>query len=151
MEGLIGWMGATGYAWAKAAHVIVTFFWIAGLFMLPRYLAYQAGEAPGSPEDLKWAERTARLRRIILAPSLVLVWLLGLAVALHYGIATAGWIHAKITLVLLLSAYHGWMVALARRMAAGGRPLPERALRMWNEVPALFTILIVGLAVIKPF
>jgi Predicted membrane protein len=150
MAGLIGWMGGT-YAWVKALHVIVTVFWIAGLFMLPRYLAYQAAEAPGTAEDAKWVARTARLRRIILTPSLVLVWATGLAVAFHYGLASAGWIHAKITLALLLSGYHGWMTGLARRMAGGARPVPEKALRLWNEVPALFTILMVTLAVVKPF
>ncbi len=150
MEGLIGWMGPA-YVWVKAAHVIVTFFWIAGLFMLPRYLAYQAAEAPGSAADRQWVERVGRLKRIILTPSLVLVWLLGLAVALHYGLGSAGWIHTKITLALLLSGYQGWMGSVARRMAQGGRPMPEKALRLWNEVPALFTILFVVLAVAKPF
>jgi putative membrane protein len=150
VEGLIGWMGGA-YVWAKAAHVIVTFFWIAGLFMLPRYLVYQAGETPGTPADRQWVERTARLKRIILTPSLILVWVLGLAVALHYGLASAGWIHTKITLALLLSGYQGWMTRLARRMAEGDRPVPEKALRLWNEVPALFTILFVVLAVVKPF
>ena len=76
MDALIGWLGAA-YMPVKAAHVIVTFFWIAGLFILPRYLVHQAGEAPGSAENAKWAERTARLRRIILTPSIVLAWLLG--------------------------------------------------------------------------
>ncbi|MFN3591119.1 MAG: CopD family protein [Thermaurantiacus sp.] len=150
MDGLIGWMGGA-YVWVKAAHVIVTFFWIAGLFMLPRYLVYQAAESPGSAADRQWAERTARLKRIILTPSLILVWVLGLATAFHYGLMSAGWIHAKITLALLLSGYHGWMTGLARKMARGDRPVPEKALRLWNEVPALFTILLVILAVVKPF
>jgi len=149
MNALMGWLGGA-YVWVKALHVILTFFWVAGLFMLPRYLAYQAGEVPGSLEDRKWSERTARLRRIILTPSLILVWVTGLMVALSYGLATAGWLHAKILLVLLLTGYHGWMVGTSRRMAAGARPVSERALRLLNEVPALFVILVVGLVVLKP-
>lgn len=150
MNALIGWLGPA-YMWVKVLHVIVTFYWVAGLFMLPRYLVYQAGEVPGSPEDRKWAERTARLRRIILTPSLVLVWVLGLMAATSYGLATAGWLHAKIFLVLLLTGYHGWMVGLSRKMAAGARPVAEKTLRLMNEVPALAIALIVGLVVLKPF
>ncbi len=150
MENLIGWLGAA-YMPMKAAHVVITFFWIAGLFMLPRYLVHQAGEAPGSVEDRKWIERTGRLRRIILTPSLILAWLLGLAIATSYGFKAAGWIHAKLFLAVLLSGYHGWMVGMSKKMAQGQRPMPESKLRYWNEVPALFTILMVTLAVLKPF
>jgi len=150
MEYLIGWLGAA-YMPLKAAHVIITFFWIAGLFMLPRYLVHQAGEAPGSVEDLKWIERTDRLRRVILTPSLILTWILGLAIATSYGLQSAGWLHAKIFLALLLSGYHGWMTGMSKKMARGQRPMAEKTLRYWNEVPALFTILMVTLAVLKPF
>jgi putative membrane protein len=131
--------------------VIVTFFWIAGLFIYPRYLVHQAGVPVGSPEDLNWRLRTARLRRIILLPSILLVWILGLAIAVSYGFQQAGWIHAKLLLALLLSGYQGWLTGVGRRMASGERPVAERTLRIWNEVPALFTILLVGLAVLKPF
>lgn len=150
MEHLIGWLGPW-YMPLKAAHVVVTFFWVAGLFMLPRYLVHQASVPVGSPEDLNWRERTAKIRRIILTPGLVATWILGLSVATSYGLAGSGWIHAKIALVFLLSGYHGWMVATAKKMARGERPIPERRLRFLNEVPALFTILIVTLAVLKPF
>ena len=150
MDALTGWLGGL-YMPIKAAHVAVTFFWIAGLFMLPRYLAYQAQEAPGSEQDRKWAERTAKLRKIILTPALGAVWVLGLMVATSYGLSGAGWIHAKIALALLLSGYHGWMVGISRKMAAGERPLSEKSLRLWNEVPALGTILFVFLAILKPF
>lgn len=150
MESLVGWLGAA-YMPVKAAHVVVTFFWIAGLFILPRYLVHQASVPVGSDEDMNWRLRTARVRRIILTPSLVAAWLLGLAVATSYGLSMAGWIHAKIFLALLLSGYHGWMVGLSKKMARGERPIAERSLRLWNEVPALFTILMVTLAILKPF
>jgi putative membrane protein len=150
MDVLVGWLGAT-YMPVKAAHAVVTFFWIAGLFILPRYLVHQASVPVGSDEDMNWRERTARVRRIILTPSLVVTWILGLAVATSYGLSAAGWIHAKIFLALLLSGYHGWMVGLSKKMARGERPVAERSLRLWNEVPALFTILMVSLAILKPF
>lgn len=150
MQGLVGWLG-DGYLWAKAAHAIITFFWIAGLFMLPRYLAYQAETRPGSAEDKAWNARSARLKRIILTPSLIATWILGLSVATSYGLSGAGWIHAKLLLAVLLSGYHGWMAGVARKMAGGARPMTSKQLRLWNEVPAGFTILMVGLAILKPF
>jgi putative membrane protein len=147
---MTGWLGPA-YPWAKALHLIFVIFWMAGLFILPRYLVHQAGEAPGSPEDTKWNERIARLRRVILTPALVVAWSLGLALVLNYGLADAAWLHAKLALTLLLTAYHGWMVALSRKMATGERPLSERRLRLWNEAPALLIAAIVILAVVKPF
>lgn len=150
MDSLVGWLGAA-YMPMKAAHTVVTFFWIAGLFILPRYLVHQASVPVGSDEDMNWRDRTARVRRIILTPALIAVWVLGLAVATSYGFAAAGWIHTKIFLAVLLSGYHGWMVGLSKKMARGERPIAERSLRLWNEVPALFTILMVSLAILKPF
>lgn len=150
MNGLVGWLGSF-YMWAKALHVILVLFWIAGLFMLPRYLAYQAEVPLDSPEDLNWRRRTRKIRQIILSPMLLLVWLSGLMVATSYGIGGTVWLEAKIALVLLLSGYHGWIVSISKKMAEGLRPLTGRTLRFLNEVPAIFTILIVTLAVLKPF
>ena len=148
---MTGWLSGSAYLWVQALHVIAVIFWMAGLFMLPRFLVYQMVAAPGSAEDAAWNERHARLRRIILTPGIVAVWLLGLCLATSYGLAGAGWLHAKIAIVLLLSGYHGWAVATARKFARGTRPYSERALRMLNEVPALATIVIVVLVVVKPF
>lgn len=145
-----GWLGAA-YLAVKAAHIIVVMFWIAGLFMLPRYLAYQAEVAVDSPEDRNWRARTRRIRRIILQPALIASWMLGLMLATSYGFAGAGWLHVKIFLVLLLSLYHFWMLHVAARMADGARPLSGKQLRLLNEIPGIATILIVVLVVLKPF
>ena len=139
------------YPWLKAGHVIFIVFWMAGLFMLPRQMLYCSGASPGSPEEALWADRMAKLRRIILSPSLVVVWLLGLALATAIGAWNEGWFHAKLALVLALSAFHGYLVAQSRKMAQGSRPLSERQLRMWGELPAILLILIVVLVIVKPF
>ncbi len=147
---MVGWLGGA-YDWVKALHVIAVIFWIAGLFMLPRFLVYQMATVPGSPEDALWNERNARILRIIVNPGIVLVWILGLMVATSYGFAGAGWLHAKIAVVVLLSGYHGWLSGTAKKFARGVRPYSERTLRLLNEVPALATIVIVVLVVVKPF
>lgn len=146
---MAGFLGAA-YLWVKAAHLLFAFFWMAGLFILPRYLVHQAGEPAGSEQDSRWAERTKKLQAMILTPSLILVWMLGLLLAMNLGFQ-GGWLHAKIALVLLLTGYHGWMVSLSKRMAAGARPMAERRLRMWNEAPALLLAAIVVLVIVRPF
>ena len=75
---------ALAYPWVKAAHVIFVIFWIAGLFMLPRFYVYHQETTPGSAEDRAWIEREDRVRTIILTPAMILVWLLGLMLAYHH-------------------------------------------------------------------
>ena len=139
------------YLWLKAGHIIFVIFWMAGLFMLPRYFIYHQESAPGSPEDAQWAEREARLRRIILNPSLIVVWVLGLVLAWQTGAFSHGWFHAKLLLVLLLSGYHGWLVSYGKKLARGERSLSGKKLRLLNEVPGLAAALIVVLVVVRPF
>ena len=142
---------ATLYPWLKAGHIIFMVFWMAGLFMLPRQMLYCHGVAAGSPDESLWADRMGKLRGIILTPSLIAVWLLGLALATGLDAWDQGWLHAKLALVIALSGFHGYLVAQSRKMALGRRPLNERQLRMWGELPAILLILIVVLVVAKPF
>jgi putative membrane protein len=144
-------MLAMTYLWLKAGHLIFVIFWMAGLFMLPRYFVYHQESAPGSPEEALWVERERKLLKIILVPSIGLVWLLGLALAFTIGAWDQGWFHAKLLLVLGLSGYHGWLAGYARKLARGERPLEGKALRLLNEVPGVAAALIVVLVVVKPF
>lgn len=144
------------YPWVKAGHVIFMVFWLAGLFMLPRQCIYMLDTPPGSEDQAKWAHRMGLLRKIILTPSLIVVWVFGLYLMYGLFIATGtlggnGWLHAKITLVLLLSGYHGWLVAKTKAMARGERPLTEKSLRMVGEIPGLLLLLIVVLVYVRPF
>ncbi len=145
-------MLAGAYPWIKAAHLIFVIFWMAGLFAFPRFLVYHQ-EGLGDPaESARWTGREAKLRHIILTPSMILVWLLGLALASIIGAWDQGWFHAKLTAVLALSAYHGWMIGYARRLARPGAVLLSgRRLRLVNEVPGIATIAIVILVIVKPF
>jgi putative membrane protein len=144
----IGWLGDS-YLWVKSFHVIFVIFWMAGLFMLPRFLVYWHPLPADSPDNALWAERCARLKRIILNPGLVIVWILGLMLGFHLGWPL--WLWAKLVFVLGLSGFHGWMLGAARKFAAGERPYSEKALRMANEIPSLVTIVVVVLVIVKPF
>ncbi len=139
------------YYWLKAGHVIFVIFWMAGLFMLPRYFVYHQECAPDSPENAVWIDRERKLLKIILLPSIVVVWVFGLLLALQIGAFSQGWFHAKLLLVLILSGYHGWLSSYAKALARGERKLEGKKLRMLNEVPGMAAALIVVLVIIKPF
>ena len=151
---MIGMLG-NAYPWVKAAHLIFVIFWMAGLFMLPRYLVYHQEAAIGSPEAALWVEREAKIRKIIMTPAMVVVWVLGLVLATNAGLFAGasglGWLHAKLLLVVLLSGYHGWAVGYAKKLAAGKPTLTGRQLRLINEVPAVLVTFIVILAIVQPF
>lgn len=142
---------AMTYLWLKAGHIIFVIFWMAGLFMLPRYFVYHQETAPDSAENARWIERERRLLKIILWPSLIVAWLLGLALAISTGAFSQGWFHAKLALVLALSAYQVWLAGYAAALARGERRLIGRQLRMLNEIPGIAAALIVVLVIVRPF
>ena len=144
-------MIAVLYYWLKSAHIIFVIFWMAGLFMLPRFLVYHQECAHGSEEATKWIDREAKLIKIILNPSLIVVWIVGLFLAWHIGAMQEGWFHVKLLFVLGLSGYHGWMVGYSKKLARGERTLSGKQLRLFNEVPGIAAAIIVVLVVAKPF
>ena len=150
MNAWTGFLGAS-YPWVKAAHVTFVIFWMAGLFLLPRFYVYHHATSPGSVEDRAWIEREARVRAIILTPAMLIVWLLGATLAFDIGAFGQRWFDAKLLLVLCLTGYQGWLGAYGRRLADGKRPLANRTLRIMNEVPGIATALIVVLVIVKPF
>ena len=141
------------YLWFLAAHIIFMVFWMAGMFILPRYLVHhqEALEAGRTGELPLWIEREAKLRRVILTPAMVMVWLLGLTLATVGHHWPEGWLHAKLLVVLLLSGYHGWAVGYSKTLGAGRARVSARTLRLLNEAPALGLVIIVVLVVVKPF
>ena len=139
------------YIWLKSAHIIFVIFWMAGLFMLPRFFVYHQESAVGSEEAAKWVDRESKLIKIILNPSIIIVWVVGLFLAWHIGAMVEGWFHAKLLFVLGLSGYHGWIVGYAKKLARGERKLTGKQLRLLNEVPGIAAAIIVILVVAKPF
>ena len=139
------------FYWLKAGHVIFVIFWMAGLFMLPRYYIYHQEAEPDSAEANRWIDREAKLRKIILTPSLVVVWALGLLLAFSTGAFLQGWFIGKFLLVVLLTGYHGYMAGYGRKLARGEQPMSGKRLRLLNEVPGLAVALIVVLVIVKPF
>lgn len=139
------------YLWLKAGHLIFVIFWMAGLFMLPRFFVYHQEAPEGSPENAVWVDRERKLMKIIMWPSLVVVWVLGLALAASIDAFGQGWFHVKLALVLVLTAYHFWLANYAQQLATGARRLTGRRLRMLNEIPGVAAAVIVIMVIVKPF
>ena len=147
---MIGYLGSA-YLWVKAAHIIFVIFWMAGLFLLPRFYVYHQETAVGSPEDRAWIEREARVRAIILTPAMLVVWILGLMLAFNLDLWGQGWFSAKLALVVALTAYQGWLGVYGKKLANGERPLSGKAVRIINEIPGIAAALIVVLVIVRPF
>lgn len=147
---MVGFLGAA-YPWVKAGHLIFVIFWIAGMFMLPRFYVYHQPVPPGSVEDKLWIDRERRLTKIIINPAMIIVWIFGLMLAFNIGAFAEGWFHAKLLAVIALSAYHGWAVGFGKKLARGYRPATDIALRWMNEIPGIATAVIVVLVIVKPF
>ncbi|MEO6581755.1 MAG: CopD family protein [Sphingomicrobium sp.] len=147
---LTGFLG-DAYPWVKAAHVTFVIFWMAGLFLLPRFYVYHHATTPGSAEDRAWIEREDRVRTIILTPAMLIVWVLGLTLAFHLDAFGQYWFSAKLALVVGLTGYQGWLGAYGKSLAAGKRGLENRTLRIMNEIPGIAVALIVVLVIVRPF
>ena len=147
----IGYVLIVTYAWLKAGHLIFVIFWIAGLFMLPRYYIYHQESAPGSDEEKRWIDRERKLRKIIITPAMILVWVLGLLLAYTINAWSMHWFWAKFAIVVGLSGYHGWLIDYGKKLERGIRPVSGKALRIMNEIPGIAVALIVVLVIVRPF
>ncbi len=139
------------YQYAVAIHVIFVIFWMAGLFMMPRYFAYHMETTVGSPEETLWVEREARLNKIIMNPAMMIAWTFGLLCAVDAGWFAFGWFHVKLTLVVLLTVFHVVLIRTRKSLAAGDRSRSSKFFRLINEVPAFAIIAVVILVEAKPF
>ena len=142
---------AMTYLWLKAGHIIFVIFWMAGLFMLPRFFVYHQEAGPDSSENAAWVEREARLLKIILWPAMVVTWVFGLLLAVSTGDYLQGWFQVKLAMVLALSAYHVYLAGYHTALARGERKLSGKQLRLLNEVPGIAAALIVIMVVLRPF
>lgn len=137
--------------WIKAFHIIFVLTWFAGLFYLPRLFVYhaQCEDAPGR-ERFKIMER--KLYRGIMHPSAFLAVALGIGlVYITPAWLSAGWLHTKILLVLLLIGYHFYCGRLLAAFREDRNTHSHVFYRWINEIPVLILIGIVILVVVKPF
>lgn len=136
----------------KAFHIVAVIAWMAGLLYLPRLFVYHASTKPGSEQSETFKTMERRLLRYITTPAMIASWVFGLILAfsvIDWG--RAGWFHAKLALVLVLSAYGGLLAMWTRDFALDRNRRSARFYRIANEVPTVLMIAIVILAVVRPF
>jgi putative membrane protein len=137
--------------WLKAVHVIAIIAWMAGMLYLPRLFVYHADAPKGdaASETFKVMER--RLLKAIVNPSMILVFLTGFTLVYLTEDWREGWWQAKFILVLGLAGLHGYFARCVRTFSEDANERPARFYRILNEAPTILMILIVVLAVVKPF
>jgi putative membrane protein len=142
-----------GYLWLKALHLISVIAWMAGLLYLPRLFVYHVTVPPGSSASETFKVMERKLYRYIMTPAMIASWLFGLWMIAELGtaIGTMGWLHAKLLLVVAMSAFHGLLGSWRRAFAEDRNRRSQRFFRITNEIPTLLMIAIVILAIVKPF
>lgn len=141
------------YDWLRAIHIIAVIAWMAGLLIYPRLLVYRLEAQGNAGFEAAMDAAAAKTRNIILLPTIIITWLMGLWIfgsRWEYYIAQP-WFWAKIVLVVGLSGFHGYLMGLGRKIAAGERPIEPRRLRMLNEIPMVIAIFAVIAVVVQPF
>jgi putative membrane protein len=139
------------YLWIKALHLIAVIAWMAGLLYLPRLFVYHAVAKPGSEQSETFKVMERRLLKFIMAPAMIATWLLGIVLVLQGGWLGAAWFQAKFVLVLAMTVLHGLFSHWANDFAFDRNPRSQKFYRVANEIPTVLMILIVILAVVKPF
>jgi protoporphyrinogen IX oxidase len=137
--------------WIKAVHVIAIVAWMAGMLYLPRLFVYHADAPKGSEVSATFKVMERRLLKAIINPAMILVFLTGFALVYLTGDWREGWWQAKFVLVLGLAGLHGYFARTVRIFAEDANERGPRFYRIFNEVPTVLMVLIVVLAVVKPF
>jgi protoporphyrinogen IX oxidase len=143
--------GSTAYGLVKSAHILSVIAWMAGMLYLPRLFVYHADCGAGSPQSETFKVMERRLLKGIINPAMTATWVFGLLLAWAGGFYADGWLHAKLALVLGLSAMHGYLSRCVKDFAADRNRRSSRFYRILNEVPTVMMIAIVLLVVLKPF
>lgn len=142
----------TYYFWVQALHIIAVISWMAGMLYLPRLYVYHAGAKAGSElsETLKTMER--KLLRFIMNPAMIATFIFGgLLIWANPSVMQGGWMHVKLTAVILMAVVHMMFAKWRKNFAADKNTRNDKFYRWWNEAPTVLMGLIVILAVVKPF
>jgi len=140
------------YLWIKSFHLIAVMSWMAAMLYLPRLFVYHVDAKKGSVQSETFKTMERRLLRYIGTPAMLVTWILGIMLlAANPEVAQNGWIHFKLLLVFLLSGFHGACAGWMKKFARDENTKSAKFFRIANEVPTVMMVIIVILAVVKPF
>lgn len=138
------------YLWVKALHIAFMVTWFAGLFYLPRLFIYHA-QAELLPDRQRFTLMERRLF-IIMSMGAALTAVFGvILLSINPGLLQQGWFRSKLLILIGMFAFHYRCRRWIRVLAQGELPDNTRWLRWFNEIPVLFLLGIICLAIVKPF
>lgn len=139
------------YLWMKAVHVIAIICWMAGLFYLPRLFVYHSGVSPTSEAAQLFQVMEYRLNKIIIMPSMLLSLATGVFLAMIQQVWSSGWLHLKLTCVVVLVVFQHLLSRWRKQLANGTCSRNAPFFRIINEVPTVLLIVIIISVIVKPF
>lgn len=152
------WTWGSTYDWLRGLHILAVIAWMAGMLYLPRLYAYHTRAERGSQMDETFQEMERKLLRIIMTPALIVSLALGLTLIWYdatylrggYKFLGTPWMSVKLTGVVVLFAWHGYLAGARKKIAAGTSLRSARFWRMTNEIPFIAAVFMV-LAVTTEF
>lgn len=146
---------AENYLIIKALHLIAVTAWMAGMLYLPRLYVYHVEAIPGGELDKTLQIMERRLLRFIINPAMIISLILGIILIYIVNIfdskVSGHWFHAKALLLFFMFACHGMLARYRKAFVRGENKHSKRFFKILNEVPTVLMILIILLAVTKPF
>lgn len=143
---------AAHYLWVKALHIISVIFWMAGMLYLPRLFVYHAETEIGSDKSATFKTMERRLLRGIINPAMIAAFIFGgLMIWANPDLLHQHWFHAKLALVILMTAIHGFFARWRKAFDRDENVHTARFYRIVNETPPVLIIIIVILVIVKPF
>ena len=138
--------------WVKTFHILCVMSWMAGIFYLPRIFVHFVEGQQAVLRNSDFAHLAIMARKLygFMTVMMVLALASGLVLWLVYGFA-GGWLHVKLLFVVLLMVYHFWARTKMKEMQAGKLNHSGVYYRWANEIPLVFTIVILVMVVVKPF
>ena len=141
------------YEWVLALHIISVIAWMAGMLYLPRLYAYHVVTEPGSDQYETFKVMERRLLRGIMTPAMISAVIFGVLLALTPGIVdlSAGWVWTKVAALVIMFSVHANLSRYRRDFENDANRHSVRFYKIVNEVPAVLMVIIVIMAVVKPF
>ena len=135
--------------WIKVIHIVAVISWMAGMLYLPRIFVYHVNAKPDVKDQFIIMEK--RLLKFIMNPAMLVTWITGFMMAIHFSYFQNGWMHGKLLFVILMTVTHMLMGKYRKSLETEKNNKSEKFFRVFNEVPTILMIIIVILVVVKPF
>ena len=141
------------YPWIKALHVISVIAWMAGMLYLPRLFVYHAAATPGSEQSETFKVMERRLLRAIMNPAMGAAYIFGILLLISSPLVdwSAGWLWVKLSMVAVLTVLHHFYGLWRKDFERDANTRSPRFYKIMNEAPTLAMIVLVLMAVAKPF